>query len=339
MIGTILARRYCLCLLARLNVATHQGISQTDPSAKPTNDELTVVSQFIVDAATERSQLDSLLVSALPREFPSRASAQRALRRGNILVDGKPAVDVVTRGQTVQYVSGARRIHLAGASAVEPALLLECLHADEWLAALIKPPGYAVQERTNLCLFGASPHQSIGLAPSYRVAPRALSVSGLPSSGLSCHVLLRFGSSCPVLKMSPHPSVPIPYHSVASSCRFFAPRPTAPRLWMMPQFIRIALCHSPHRITPHHTRPHQPSSANAVASSCPPVRHCGVSLAPTQNAPPYPLPPPPPTTPPPSTTFFSSVSPCPPPITFPPPHPPLSTSPGRRKRPSAQTSS
>jgi hypothetical protein len=109
-----------------------------------------VAAQFVVDATVDGCKLASLLMSALPRDFPSRASAQRALKRGSILIDGKQPSEArkLVSGQTIQYVCSRQRAHLAGASAVPPELQLECLHADEWLAALVKPSGVSVQVHT-----------------------------------------------------------------------------------------------------------------------------------------------------------------------------------------------
>lgn len=93
--------------------------------------------------------VEALLLAALPRCFPSKASVRRALRRGALLVDDTaPCAGAHTElraGQHVVYVHGRPREHLARTRGVPPALQLEWAHVDSWLAACVKPSGIAVQ--------------------------------------------------------------------------------------------------------------------------------------------------------------------------------------------------
>ena len=88
--------------------------------------------------------VDTVLMQLLPRDFPSRGTVKRAAKRSLLLLDGTActASSTVAAGQRLQYLRGPERVHVPYLSA--PALRLELLHADEWCAAVLKPPGVAV---------------------------------------------------------------------------------------------------------------------------------------------------------------------------------------------------
>mgnify|MGYP006134220279 CR=1 FL=1 len=80
----------------------------------------------------------------LPADFPSRGAAKRAAKRGLLRIDGEAceASTTVAAGQTVQYVNmGQRHAPLASAA---PQLRLQLLYEDDWMAAVLKPPGISV---------------------------------------------------------------------------------------------------------------------------------------------------------------------------------------------------
>ena len=88
--------------------------------------------------------VDHVLMQLLPRDFPSRGTVKRAAKRSLLLLDGTActASSTVVVGQQLQYLRGPERVHVPYLSA--PVLRLELLYADEWCAAVLKPPGVAV---------------------------------------------------------------------------------------------------------------------------------------------------------------------------------------------------
>lgn len=96
--------------------------------------------------------LAALLMSELPREFPSRNFVKKTLKRtSQVLVDDAVASSedmLLHGGQRVEYVCPLRnKQHLARTCKRQskPALEMEWPHVDEWLAVCVKPEGISVQ--------------------------------------------------------------------------------------------------------------------------------------------------------------------------------------------------
>lgn len=103
--------------------------------------------EFVVRTADAGRPIEALLVKELPRDIPSHGSALLALKRGQILLDGETALkgNAVAAGQRVQFAFAPARRHLARTRGCKPPLDVACMHADDWLAIVLKPAGVSVQ--------------------------------------------------------------------------------------------------------------------------------------------------------------------------------------------------
>ena len=120
---------------------------------KPSEDSR-LVAEVVVPRALSGKSLEALLLSTMPREFPSRSVVKQAVKRASLLLDGRPCTSTaqtVRGGSVCQYMCGAPRPHLAAlhdvasSSAAAAAPWLHVVHEDEWLAVIVKPIGIAVQ--------------------------------------------------------------------------------------------------------------------------------------------------------------------------------------------------
>ena len=109
-----------------------------------------VAAEIRVPADSDGWRLEQLLLTLLPRDFPSKSVVKVAASRSLLLVDGSfcGLETVVAAGQRVQYIFGEQRIHRAKlACKGPPPLTLDVVFEDDWLAVIVKPPGICVQER------------------------------------------------------------------------------------------------------------------------------------------------------------------------------------------------
>ena len=124
----------------RLPPESSRRAAEADPCGGPA-----VAAEVVVPAELAGETVEAVLMRLLARDFPSRGAAKRAAKRSLLLLDGKAceASAAVAAGSRVQYVLGRERAHVPYVSA--PALALPLLYQDEWLAAVVKPQGVAVQ--------------------------------------------------------------------------------------------------------------------------------------------------------------------------------------------------
>jgi RluA family pseudouridine synthase len=94
----------------------------------------------VVPELSEAVRLDRYLVEAFTL-FPSRASARKAARRGEVLVDGAPS-------RSGNFVLPGQRIEVFEPTRAPPRpwhLPLDLPFVDDWMAVVVKPPGVPVR--------------------------------------------------------------------------------------------------------------------------------------------------------------------------------------------------
>ncbi|KAL3900052.1 MAG: hypothetical protein SGPRY_012529 [Prymnesium sp.] len=111
------------------------------------------MASFRVEEASDGARLVAAVMLALPRSFPSKGAVRRALHARLLLVDGQPASTstILHKGQLVEWIAKPRFTLLAGVSrgGEEREGWLKCPYRDDWLAAVLKPAGVAVQGDTS----------------------------------------------------------------------------------------------------------------------------------------------------------------------------------------------
>lgn len=138
------------------------------------------LAEVVVPLADEGARLDGFVHTHFPM-FPSRASARKAVRRGQVLLDGIAVESsrYVAEGQRVTVVEAPSR-----AAKVFPAVV-EVAYEDDQLAVVVKPPGLAVNGPRHRTLEHALPHN---LAPGGGIdalsAPRPVHRLDAPTGGL-----------------------------------------------------------------------------------------------------------------------------------------------------------
>ena len=87
-----------------------------------------------------------MLLRLLPADFPSRGAVKRAVKRGLLRIDDEAceASTQVVAGQKVQFVSVGERPRHAPLVSAATQLRLQLLYEDDWMAAVLKPPGVSV---------------------------------------------------------------------------------------------------------------------------------------------------------------------------------------------------
>ncbi|MBW1880717.1 MAG: RluA family pseudouridine synthase [Deltaproteobacteria bacterium] len=99
-----------------------------------------VLASHIVPDLEEAVRLDKYLVDTFSL-FPSRASARKAARRGEVLVDGEPR-------RSGSFVESGHHIEVLQPVRAPPRpwhLPLELAFVDDWMAVVVKPPGVMVR--------------------------------------------------------------------------------------------------------------------------------------------------------------------------------------------------
>ncbi|MBW2254278.1 MAG: hypothetical protein JRI25_06730 [Deltaproteobacteria bacterium] len=99
-----------------------------------------VLASHIVPDLEEAVRLDKYLVDTFSL-FPSRASARKAARRGEVLVDGEPR-------RSGSFVEPGHHIEVLQPVRAPPRpwrLPLELAFVDDWMAVVVKPPGVMVR--------------------------------------------------------------------------------------------------------------------------------------------------------------------------------------------------
>lgn len=129
------------------------------PDPDPAPDDL--IAQATVPPGTTGVRVDAFATRALPTWLPSKKRAKKAIKAGELLLDGEAV-------ETSRFVRPGQVVTLHRGAVVEPTPLtrdLEVPYQDELLAVVVKPPGlltsgnrFATLERALAHNLNPSPH-------------------------------------------------------------------------------------------------------------------------------------------------------------------------------------